>query len=358
MESQPATLRRVGDLVRAGLIPEQADDRLEAVAARYAVAITPAMAALIDRDDPNDPIARQFVPDIRETRASPAETADPIGDHRHMPVKGIVHRYPDRVLLKPTHACPVYCRFCFRREMVGPGGDGLAPAELDAAIGYVAAHPAVWEVVITGGDPLMLAPRRLGEIVSRLSAIPHVEVIRLHSRVPVVDPDRVDDLLLEALRADKAVFLALHTNHPRELAAAAAAACGRIVAAGIPMVSQTVLLRGVNDDLAVLEALFRRLVALRVKPYYLHHADLAPGTSHLRVSLDRGRSLMQALRGRLSGLCQPHYVLDIPGGFGKVPVGPEFLKPAEAPGCWEVSDFRGALHRYVEDVQPALLFTK
>ena len=339
------TLRRVGDLIDAGLAPLGKRGDLERVAERYAMAITPEMVGLIDRDDPADPIARQFVPDIRELAVVAAENADPIGDHRHMPVKGIVHRYPDRVLLKPSHACPVYCRFCFRREMVGPGGDGLNPDELNVAFEYIRSRAEIWEVIITGGDPLILAPRRLAQIIETLSAIPHVAVIRLHSRVPAVDPQRVDATLIRALRSDKAVFLALHANHPRELNDAAAAACHRIIAAGVPMVSQTVLLKGINDDAAVLEALFRRLVALRIKPYYLHHADLAPGTAHFRTSIETGQALMRQLRGRLSGLCQPLYVLDIPLGFGKVPIGPSYLSAAEAPGCWDVEDYMGARHR-------------
>ena len=339
-----ATLRRVGDLIDAGLAPASGRGDLERVSERYAMAITQEMADLIDRDDPADPIARQFVPDIRELAVSAAENADPIGDHRHMPVKGIVHRYPDRVLLKPSHACPVYCRFCFRREMVGPGGDGLSPDELTAAFAYIRSHAEIWEVIITGGDPLILAPRRLAHIIETLSAIPHVAVIRLHSRVPAVDPKRIDGPLIEALRSDKAVFVALHANHPRELNDATAEACRRIIAAGVPMVSQTVLLKGINDDAAVLEALFRRLVALRIKPYYLHQADLAPGTAHFRTSIEAGQALMRQLRGRLSGLCQPLYVLDIPSGFGKVPIGPSYLSAGEAPGCWDVEDFTGTRH--------------
>ncbi len=361
MTKTPATLRRVGDLIDAGLVPAAERGVLEAVAERYAIAVTPQMAGLIDRADIDDPIARQFLPDARELRHAAAENADPIGDHRHMPVRGLVHRYPDRVLLKPSHACPVYCRFCFRREMVGPGGDGMNADELDAAFAYIAANPTIWEVILTGGDPLILAPRRLAGIIAALSSIDHVAVIRLHTRVPVVDPDRIDAALLQALRSEKAVFVALHANHPRELTEAAAMACRRIVDSGIPMVSQTVLLKGVNDDAAVLEALFRRFVALRIKPYYLHQTDLAPGTAHFRTTIKKGRELMRALRGRLSGLCQPEYVLDIPGGHGKVPIGPGYLQEAEAPGCWNVSDYRGESHDYEESGELAsggAIFTK
>ena len=315
---------------------------LSQVAARYAVAITPAMAELIDPLDPFDPIARQFLPDARELIASPGENGDPIGDDAHSPVKGIVHRYPDRVLLKPLHACAVYCRFCFRREVVGPGGDGLlTAAELDAAFAYIAATPAIWEVIVTGGDPLVLSPRRLRDLSRRLAAIPHVKVVRFHTRVPAVDPQAITAERIEALKAPgKTTWVALHANHARELTPAAREAIGRIVDAGIPMVSQTVLLKGVNDDPAALADLMRAFVEARVKPYYLHHGDYAPGTAHFRTGIGEGQALMRSLRGDLSGLAQPTYVLDIPGGHGKVPIGPGYLASSR------VVDPSGRPHAY------------
>jgi lysine 2,3-aminomutase len=322
---------------------------LETVAARYAVAITPAMAALIEGDPALDPIGRQFVPQAAELEGSANELADPIGDRRLSPVKGIVHRYPDRVLLKPTLVCPVYCRFCFRREEVGPRGGLLGARELEAAFDYIRARPQIWEVVITGGDPFLLSPRRLAAIVAALDAIPHVGVIRFHSRVPIVAPERVNAALVAALGAETAVYVAVHANHPRELTAAARAACTRLVKAGIPLLAQTVLLKGVNDDAATLEALLRGLVAMRVKPYYLHHLDLAPGTAHFRTGLETGQALMRALRGRVSGLCQPTYVLDLPGGHGKVPVGPCHAQPGDAPETWSVEDPWGGHHLYPPD---------
>ncbi|HEY1504655.1 MAG TPA: lysine-2,3-aminomutase-like protein, partial [Stellaceae bacterium] len=277
---------------------------------------------------------------------TPEELADPIGDHSHEPVKGVIHRYPDRVLLKPIHVCPVYCRFCFRREDVGPGSEALSPAELDAALDYIRGHDAIWEVILSGGDPLMLSARRLKAIVKALEAIPHVAVIRFHTRVPVVDPKRVTPALVAALRSDKAVYVVLHANHARELTPAVKAAAGRLSRAGIPLLSQSVLLKGVNDDSATLEALFRALISIRVKPYYLHHPDLAHGTAHLRTELGAGRELMRALRGRVSGLCQPAYVLDLPGGHGKVPVGPCYARETEVAGEWQVEDPRGDSHLY------------
>jgi lysine 2,3-aminomutase len=340
------TLRRPEELVEAGLIAPERAIEIAAVADRYAVSITQDVALLIDPVNAADPIARQFVPDARELLIAPEERADPIGDHAHEPVKGIVHRYPDRVLLKPIHVCPVYCRFCFRREEVGPGSEALSPVELDAALDYIRAHDAIWEVILSGGDPLMLSARRLKSIIQALEAIPHVAVIRIHTRVPVVDPERVTAALVGALRSDKAVYVVLHANHPRELTSAVRAAAGRLARAGVPLLSQSVLLRGVNDDAAILEALFRGLVAMRVKPYYLHHPDLAQGTAHLRTGLSEGRELMRALRGRVSGLCQPAFVLDLPGGHGKVPVGPSYARATGAPGEWQVEDPQGDSHIY------------
>ena len=336
------TLRRVGDLVAAGLVAPAQHEALERVAARYAVALTPDLAGLIDPADPADPIARQFIPDARELVRAPDERADPIGDAAKSPVKGIVHRYPDRVLLTPVHVCPVYCRFCFRRERVGPGGDALTRAETAAALDYIRARGEIFEVILTGGDPFMLSPRRIGEATERLGAIPHVKVLRWHTRVPAVEPARVTSELVAALKAGgKAVFVALHANHPRELTDGARAACARIVEAGIPMVSQTVLIKGVNDDAETLAALMRAFVAARVKPYYLHHMDLAPGTSHFRVTIAEGQQIMRALRGRVSGLALPTYVLDIPGGHGKVPIGPNYLSEDGS-----IIDPSGAAHAY------------
>jgi lysine 2,3-aminomutase len=346
VSSEPApSLRSIADLVAAELVPPDRLAALEQVAARYAVAITPAMAELIDPADPADPIARQFVPDPVELVTAAVELADPIGDTVHSPVRGIVHRYPDRVLLKPVHVCPVYCRFCFRREVVGPDGDGtLTVAELDAALAYIAGRPEIWEVVVTGGDPFSLSPRRIGELIRALAAIGHVRIVRFHTRVPVVDPERVTAALVQALRAEGAtVWVVLHANHPRELAPAARAALGRLVDGGVPLLSQSVLLRGVNDDPTVLGALMRALVECRVKPYYLHHADLAPGTARFRTGIAEGQALMRALRGHYSGLCQPTYVLDLPGGHGKSPIGPSYLDERTGTVC----DYGGAVHTYV-----------
>jgi lysine 2,3-aminomutase len=341
-DSKTATLASPAALARAGLVAPERLAELEAVAARYAVAITPASAALIDPADPADPIGLQFLPDEAELGTAPDEVADPIGDLAKSPVEGIVHRYPDRVLLMPTRVCASYCRFCFRRERVGPGrGETLSAAELDAALAYIAGRPEIWEVILTGGDPMVLSERRLGELMGRLREIEHVKVVRLHTRVPAVAPERVTPALVSALKTSgKAVYVALHANHPRELTPEARAACARLIDAGIPMLSQSVLLRGVNDDPQVLAELMRAFVETRIRPYYLHHGDPAPGTAHLRLTLEEGQALVRTLRGRVSGLAQPTFVLDIPGGHGKVPVGPAYLSE----DARQVEDPWGAVH--------------
>jgi lysine 2,3-aminomutase len=334
---------RFDDLADAGLVAPERLDELRAVAAQFSVTLTEDVATLIDPADPTDPIAAQFVPSVAELETAPEEQVDPIGDERWSPVPGIVHRYPDRVLLKPSLVCAVYCRFCFRREQIGARGRVLGRAALDRAYAYIRERPEIWEVIVTGGDPFLLSPRRIGSIVKTLAAIDHVQVIRFHTRVPVVDPRRVNAALVAALGSDKAVYVVIHANHPRELTDAAKTAVTRLTRAGIPVLSQSVLLRGVNDDVVVLEELFRKLVAMRVKPYYLHHPDLARGTGHFRGDIADGQQLMRALRGRVSGLCQPTYVLDIPGGHGKVPIGPCWLQRDDG---WVLEDSTGGRHRY------------
>jgi lysine 2,3-aminomutase len=349
MKPSSNTVRTVDELCAKALVPPDKLDALAEVAARYAVALTPAMADLIDPNDPGDPIARQFVPDARELEQRPEERADPIADDPFSPVEGVVHRYPDRVLLKIVNACAVYCRFCFRREMVGPGRGGLSAAALAAAIDYIGSRPQIWEVILSGGDPLILSARRIEDVIGRLAAIPHVQVIRVHTRIPVVAPERISTALVRALRTDKATFVVLHANHPRELTAQSRAACARLVDAGIPMLSQSVLLRGVNDDVETLGALMRAFVACRIKPYYLHHADLAPGTAHLRTTIEEGQELMRSLRGRFSGLCQPTYVLDIPDGHGKSPIGPNYVSEGVAGddgAATLIEDYNGRRHVY------------
>lgn len=337
-------LRRVDDLIDAGLVADDQRAALELLARSHVTAITPAVAELMDPADPADPIARQYVPNALELQVAAEERADPIGDDAFSPVKGVVHRYPDRALLKPIMVCPVYCRFCFRRETVGDADGTLGAAELDAALAYLSGRPELREIIVTGGDPLMLGVTRLADLVARVAALPHIEVLRFHTRVPVADPDRVTGAVANALRSTDglAVWVSVHVNHPRELSAPARAALRRLADAGVALVSQTVLLRGVNDDVDVLETLMRALVRNRVRPYYLHHPDLTRGTSHFRPTIAQGQAIMRALRGRLTGIAQPTYVLDIPGGAGKVPVGPQWWDPERG----EVVDWRGRRHAY------------
>jgi len=343
LTSAGRTLRTPEALKDAGLIEDDAVAAARAAAETLPIALPPALAALIDPDDADDPIARQFVPDSRELAPLADERLDPIGDDTHSPVRGIVHRYPDRVLLTPVLVCPVYCRFCFRREAVG--GAVLDDATLEAALAYIREHPEIFEVILSGGDPLILSPRRLGAIMDALDAIPHVAIVRIHTRVPVATPERITDRLLAALKRPTPVYVVLHCNHPRELTASVRQTAGRIVDSGIPMLSQTVLLKGVNDDDIVMEELMRALLTCRIKPYYLHHGDLARGTGHFRTTLATGRRIVRALRGRLSGLGQPSYVLDIPGGHGKTPVGPCYVEE-RADGRWMVEDWQGRVHPY------------
>lgn len=338
------TITSLAGLAEAGLVtpsPALAD-----VTDRYAVAVTPDMVDLIRQGEAA--IAAQFLPDARELITTPEESPDPIGDHAHSPLKGLVHRYPDRVLLKVLHACPVYCRFCFRREMVGPDGDGtLSEAELAKALAYIGANPAIFEVILTGGDPLMLSSRRVRSLGEELAKIPHVQLVRWHSRVPVVSPERLTADLVRALRIEgKAVSVAIHANHASEFTSEAKKAIARLADAGIVLLGQTVLLRGVNAETETLATLFRTMAANRIRPLYLHHPDLAPATGHFRLSIAEGQAIYGALRGHLSGPAIPAYVLDLPGGYGKVPIGPGHYRETESgieirdpAGTWRV--YRG-----------------
>ena len=340
------TLKSADDLVEAKIIARDCHDDAARVGARYAIAITLAMADLIERGNTADPIARQFVPDIRELVTHPSELADPIGDSTKSPAPGIVHRYPDRVLWKIASVCPVYCRFCFRREMVGPElGESLSADDMSAGLAYIRANRKIWEVILTGGDPFILSPRRIREVTESLGVIDHVKILRWHTRVPVVDPARVTPELVSALKASsKTIYVGLHTNHVRELTPAACVSIAKLVDAGIPVVSQTVLLKGINDNADVLQELMRALVEVRVKPYYLHHGDLAPGTGHFRTTIAEGQALMSELRQRLSGLALPTYVLDIPGAHGKVPIEPAHVAAGDQ--GYSVRDPNGRLHHY------------
>ncbi|NKB22445.1 MAG: lysine-2,3-aminomutase-like protein [Alphaproteobacteria bacterium] len=340
---QPQAITSPDDLLRAGLIPPDHLGAVVEASATLPVSITAHIAGMIDPASSNDAIAKQFVPSALENNRQAEELTDPIGDIPHSPVAGIVHRYPDRVLLTPVLTCPVYCRFCFRREAVG---DGLLTAsKLNTALDYIRNHTEIWEVILSGGDPLIMSPRRLTQIIDALDEIDHVAVIRIHTRVPVVDPERITETLITALKRTTPVFIVLHCNHADELVAEAEKAISRLVDKGFPLLSQSVLLKGINDDPESLTALMKKLVRSRVKPYYLHHGDKAQGTSHFRTTLAAGRAIVSTLRGRLSGLCQPTYMLDIPGGHGKVPAADDYLRATDDSN-WIVTDWQGNTHKY------------
>ncbi|MGD9658104.1 MAG: lysine-2,3-aminomutase-like protein [Methylocystis sp.] len=341
------------DLVNAGLLAEKSANDLGDIAQRYSIAVTPEVAALIDRDDPNDPIARQFIPDVREATIAPQERADPIGDDVHSPLPGLVHRYPDRVLLKLLSVCPVYCRFCFRRETVGRGkGDLLPESQVAGALDYIAQRPQIFEVILTGGDPLMLSARRLEAVSRRLADISHVALLRVHTRAPTAAPDLVTRDRLAALRASgKTLLVALHVNHGRELTESARAAIAQLRQSGAILLSQTVLLKGVNDNVEALERLMRDLAGLGVRPYYLHHPDLAPGTAHFRLSLAAGRRIYAELARRVTSVALPAYVLDIPGGFGKARIADGAAEP-DGQGGWTIVDRHGEKRSYRDEFEP------
>ncbi|MBX2834195.1 MAG: lysine-2,3-aminomutase-like protein [Micavibrio sp.] len=317
----------------------------EALLSRYAYKISSTIENVIETDVQSDPVAAQYIPHDAELNITDDELLDPIGDEAHTPVKGIVHRYPDRVLFKPANVCAVYCRYCFRREMVGPKAgapaDILSDSEIEAALDYIRTTPEIWEVILTGGDPLVLSPRNLGRILDALEAIDHVKVIRIHSRVPIADPSRLSAAMIETLTRDKALYLVVHINHAQEINDDVRNCLRSVKKTGVSLLSQSVLLRGINDKAETLARLFRALVALGVKPYYLHHPDLAPGTSHFRLTIAQGQEIMRALQGRLSGLAIPTYMLDIPGGAGKVPLTPCYIE-----GDTMIRDYKGNAHHY------------
>ncbi len=337
-------LHSLEKLAKAGFLPP-VTDRLREVAEKYSVCVTPALLELIDRDDPGDPIAAQFIPSATELNMRPEERADPIGDDAHSRMEGLVHRYPDRVLLNLSYTCAAYCRFCFRRERVGRKGGLISSGSVKKAMAYIKEHSEIWEVILSGGDPLALSDRKLADIVARLNGIGHVKVLRIHTRLPVVNPSRITPGLVKALKGRCPVYILLHCNHARELTPQARAACARLIDAGFTMLSQSVLLRGVNDTAESLEKLMRAFVESRIVPHYLHHTDLARGTSHFRVPIAEGQALLRSLRGRVSGLCQPAYILDIPGGHGKVPIGPDYAEN-KGNGCWLVEDVHNKKHPY------------
>jgi lysine 2,3-aminomutase len=319
---------------------------LEAVTERYAMLASDYYLSLIDPNDPDDPIRLQAVPDARELVVAAGERADPIGDHTHGVAELLVHRYPDRALLFPTLRCPMFCRYCFRKVTLNEETIRLRTA-LPAALTYLRSHPEVREVILSGGDPLMLSNTALAGLLAALRTVPSVEHLRIHTRMPVTLPMRVDGALATLLSRHRPLVLVTHFNHPKELTPEAEAAVRALVDAGVVVLNQAVLLKGVNADSDTLAALFGGLLRWQVRPYYLHHLDLTVGTSHFRVSLDEGIEIVRRLRGRTSGLANPTYVVEIPGGGGKVPVDSGWVV-REGPGVWRMRGPLGGVWRYVD----------
>ena len=347
-----STLRSADALAEAfDLTPEELEGARRAEQQGLPIGVTRYYASLADRRDPACPIRRQCVPRAEEAVEVPGDLVDPLGEVAHEVAPALVRRYPDRALLLVTDRCAVYCRFCTRSRMVGDGG-GAAPLErLAPAFAYLEAHPEVRDVIVSGGDPLTLSTERLTRLLERLRAIPSIETVRLATRVPVTLPSRVTPELVRALRRHHPVWVMTHFNHPKELSPQAEVACRRLVDAGFPVMNQTVLLRGINDDAATLDALFRGLVRWRVRPYYLLQADPVRGTGHLRTRLDEGIALMERLQGRLTGIALPKLIVDTPGGQGKVPVGPRYDLGSEG-GVTRLRTHRGVEVEYVDPPPP------
>jgi lysine 2,3-aminomutase len=313
----------------------------------FPVAITPYYLGLIDREDPTCPIRRQVVPCIEELDLVPGDLADPLGEDAHEVAPNLIQRYPDRALLFATDRCAVYCRFCTRSRLVGAGGGARPLSRLEPAFEYLRQHPEISDLIVSGGDPLVMGTDRLTALLAAVREIPSIETIRLATRVPVVLPQRVTEELVAALRVHHPIWIMTHFNHPRELTPEAALACNRLADAGFPVLNHTVLLRGINDDAGVLKQLFRGLVRLRVRPYYLLQADPVQGTGHLRTPLQTGIELMAQLQGRLSGIALPKLIVDTPGGLGKVPVGPDYVV-ARSEGVTRFRTHRGVEVDYLD----------
>lgn len=318
---------------------------LAAAQGRSRVAVTPYYASLMDPVHPSCPIRLQSLPAEAEADAAPGDLADPLAEDTHRPVPALVHRYADRALLLALERCSVYCRHCTRRRLTLSEGDGIERSALAEAVAYVRTHPEIRDVIVSGGEPLLLSDERLDEVLTALRAIPHVQILRLATRAPVVCPMRVDGALAAMLRRHAPLFVVTHFNHPKECTGEAREACGTLVDHGVPVENQTVLLRGVNSSARILKDLFERLLTFRVRPYYLHQGDLAEGTAHLRTPLEAGIAILEELRGRTSGLAIPHLAVDLPGGGGKVTLGPSYLVGREE-GAHVLRSHRGALHRY------------
>jgi lysine 2,3-aminomutase len=329
------------------LTEAELDGARRAERAGFPISITPYYLSLIDRADPACPIRRQVVPHVSESRHTPGDMADPLGEEAHEVAPNLIRRYPDRALLFSTDRCAVYCRFCTRSRLVGAGGGARSESSLAEALSWLRLHPEVRDIIVSGGDPLAMSTDRLVRLVAELRTIASIETIRIATRAPVVLPQRVTDELVAALRVHHPIWVMTHFNHPKELTPEARAACRRLADGGFPVMNHTVLLRGVNDDAATLATLFRGLVMERVRPYYLLQADPVRGTGQLRTPLEVGIRIMSELQGQLSGIALPKLIVDTPGGFGKVPIGPDYVVE-RAPGRTRFRTPRGVEVDYLD----------
>jgi lysine 2,3-aminomutase len=335
-----------------GMSREERAGVLLAGESKLALAITPHFFNLIDGADETCPIRRQVLPRLEETETAPWETLDPVGEDAHSPVPGLVHRYPDRVLFLVTDRCAAYCRYCTRSRLVSNASGYDFHPEFDRQIAYIASHPEIRDVLLSGGDPLLFNDEKLEYLLGRLRAIPHVEFLRIGSRVPIFLPQRITPELCAMLRQFHPLFLSVHTNHPRELTTEVREALGRLADAGIPLGNQSVLLRHVNDDPVVMKALVQKLLVCRVRPYYIYQCDLIAGSSHLRSTVSRGLEIMDSLRGHTTGYAVPQYVIDAPGGGGKIPVNPGYILRKSAHKVL-LRNFEGEVFEYPESPEGA-----
>lgn len=312
---------------------------------KLAMAITPHFFNLIDHDDPNCPIRRQVIPRIEEGWTAPEEMADPCGEDSHMPVPGLVHRYPDRVLFLVTDRCASYCRYCTRSRVVSGVGEQQLETQWEPAFRYLEQHTEIRDVLLSGGDPLLFSDERLDKILTRLRAIPHIQFLRIGSRIPIFLPQRITPSLCAMLKKHHPLFLSIHTNHPRELTTEVREGLGRLADAGIPLGNQSVLLRGVNDSVEVQKALVHKLLMCRVRPYYLYQCDLINGSAHLRTAVAEGVAIIEGLRGHTTGYAVPQFVIDGPGGGGKIPINPNYLIDS-AEGNVTLRNYEGEIFEY------------
>jgi len=312
---------------------------------KLALAITPYFFNLVDRFDPEDAIRRQVIPRGGEMRTAPDEMLDPVGEDETQPVEGIVHRYPDRVLFLVTDRCAAYCRYCTRSRMVSNAQDYNFHPEFESGLQYIREHPEVRDVLLSGGDPLLLSNRKLDRLLGELRAIPHVEFIRIGSRIPIFLPQRITEDLADIFKKHGPIWMSIHVNHPRECTIALKEACDRLAFAGVPLGNQAVLLRGINDDAETMKSLVHRLLMMRVRPYYLYQCDLITGSAHLRADPRTGIDIIRELRGHTTGYAIPQFVIDAPGGGGKIPVNPEYVKEVTDDAI-VMRNFQGEEYRY------------